>query len=230
MLTEDYYVFNKLAKGLVGTNNIDTNSRLCMSSAVAGYKATLGADAPPCLLRRPRRTRTACSSPAPTRPGRTRCCSAASRTRARANPAHEGDRRRPAPHRDRRRGRPAPAAAARHRRRAVPRACCTCCCGRAWSTRAYIARAHRAASTALRDRGARVHARAAAAQVCGVAGRATSCTAARWFAATARRPTLSLWCQGLNQSQQRHRQERRADQPAPGHRADRPARAPGRSR
>jgi len=47
LLTEDYYVFNKLAKGLVGTNNIDTNSRLCMSSAVAGYKATLGADAPP---------------------------------------------------------------------------------------------------------------------------------------------------------------------------------------
>ena len=47
LLTEDYYVFNKLAKGLLGTNNIDTNSRLCMSSAVAGYKATLGMDAPP---------------------------------------------------------------------------------------------------------------------------------------------------------------------------------------
>ena len=48
LLTEDYYVFNKLAKGLLGTNNVDTNSRLCMSSAVAGYKKTLGADAPPC--------------------------------------------------------------------------------------------------------------------------------------------------------------------------------------
>ncbi len=47
LLTEDYYVFNKLAKGLIGTNNIDSNSRLCMSSAVAGYKSTLGADAPP---------------------------------------------------------------------------------------------------------------------------------------------------------------------------------------
>ncbi|CAM8655360.1 BisC Anaerobic dehydrogenases, typically selenocysteine-containing [Comamonadaceae bacterium] len=47
LLTEDYYVFNKLAKGLIGTNNIDTNSRLCMSSAVAGYKKTLGADSPP---------------------------------------------------------------------------------------------------------------------------------------------------------------------------------------
>ena len=47
LLTEDYYVFNKLTKGLIGTNNLDTNSRLCMSSAVAGYKQTLGADAPP---------------------------------------------------------------------------------------------------------------------------------------------------------------------------------------
>ncbi|MEZ5626284.1 MAG: molybdopterin-dependent oxidoreductase [Rhodocyclaceae bacterium] len=47
-LTEDYYVFNKLTKGLIGTNNLDTNSRLCMSSAVAGYKLSLGVDAPPC--------------------------------------------------------------------------------------------------------------------------------------------------------------------------------------
>lgn len=48
LLTEDYYVFNKLTKGLLGTNNIDTNSRLCMSSAVTGYQQTLGVDAPPC--------------------------------------------------------------------------------------------------------------------------------------------------------------------------------------
>jgi len=48
LLSEDYHVFNKLARGLVGTNNIDSNSRLCMSSAVVGYKQTLGADAPPC--------------------------------------------------------------------------------------------------------------------------------------------------------------------------------------
>ncbi|MDH5835003.1 nitrate reductase [Luteimonas kalidii] len=47
LLTEDYYVFNKLAKGLLRTNNIDTNSRLCMSSAVAGYKLAFGADGPP---------------------------------------------------------------------------------------------------------------------------------------------------------------------------------------
>ncbi|GAA6129724.1 nitrate reductase [Halopseudomonas sabulinigri] len=48
LLTEDYYCFNKLARALVGTNNIDSNSRLCMSSAVVGYKRSLGADAPPC--------------------------------------------------------------------------------------------------------------------------------------------------------------------------------------
>ena len=47
LLTEDYYVLNKFVKGLLGTNQLDTNSRLCMSSAVAGYKQTLGADAPP---------------------------------------------------------------------------------------------------------------------------------------------------------------------------------------
>jgi len=47
LLTEDYYAFNKIARGLVFTNNVDTNSRLCMASAAAGYKATLGADAPP---------------------------------------------------------------------------------------------------------------------------------------------------------------------------------------
>ena len=46
LLTEDYYVANKLAKGFVGSPHVDTNSRLCMSSAVAGYKKTLGADSP----------------------------------------------------------------------------------------------------------------------------------------------------------------------------------------
>jgi ferredoxin-nitrate reductase len=47
LLTEDYYVANKLAKGFLGTNNFDANSRLCMASAVAGYKTSLGSDGPP---------------------------------------------------------------------------------------------------------------------------------------------------------------------------------------
>ena len=47
MSTEAQYLINKLAKGFVGTNNIDSNSRLCMSSAASGYKLSLGADGPP---------------------------------------------------------------------------------------------------------------------------------------------------------------------------------------
>ena len=44
LLTEDYYVANKLMKGFIGSANIDTNSRLCMSSAVAGHKRAFGAE------------------------------------------------------------------------------------------------------------------------------------------------------------------------------------------
>ncbi|NEU77800.1 nitrate reductase [Nostoc sp. UIC 10630] len=46
--TEDYYIAQKLMKGCLGTNNFDANSRLCMSSAVAGYIQSFGADGPPC--------------------------------------------------------------------------------------------------------------------------------------------------------------------------------------
>ena len=46
-LTEDYYVANKLMKGFIGSGNIDTNSRLCMSSSVAGHKRAFGADIVP---------------------------------------------------------------------------------------------------------------------------------------------------------------------------------------
>ena len=48
ILTEDYYVANKLMKGFIGSANIDTNSRLCMSSAVAGHKRAFGEDLVPC--------------------------------------------------------------------------------------------------------------------------------------------------------------------------------------
>ncbi|HTT07842.1 MAG TPA: molybdopterin-dependent oxidoreductase [Gammaproteobacteria bacterium] len=48
LLTEDYYVANKLMKGYIGTANIDTNSRLCMSSSVAGHQRAFGADTVPC--------------------------------------------------------------------------------------------------------------------------------------------------------------------------------------
>src|SRR5882672_1682036 len=47
LLTEDYYVANKLMKGFIGSANIDTNSRLCMSSAVAAHKRAFGEDLVP---------------------------------------------------------------------------------------------------------------------------------------------------------------------------------------
>jgi assimilatory nitrate reductase catalytic subunit len=48
LLTEDYYVANKLMKGFIGTANIDTNSRLCMASAVAAHNRAFGEDVVPC--------------------------------------------------------------------------------------------------------------------------------------------------------------------------------------
>ena len=48
LLTEDYYAANKLMKGFIGSANIDTNSRLCMASAVAGHLRAFGADVVPC--------------------------------------------------------------------------------------------------------------------------------------------------------------------------------------
>ncbi|HET8850740.1 MAG TPA: molybdopterin-dependent oxidoreductase [Marinobacter sp.] len=47
LLTEDYYIANKLAKGFIGTPHVDTNSRLCMSSAVAAHKRAFGEDCVP---------------------------------------------------------------------------------------------------------------------------------------------------------------------------------------
>src|SRR5215211_1912165 len=46
--TESVYLVGKLFKGGLGTNNTDSNSRLCMAAAVAGYRTSLGSDGPPC--------------------------------------------------------------------------------------------------------------------------------------------------------------------------------------
>ena len=119
LLTEDYYVANKLMKGFIGSANVDTNSRLCMASSVAGHRRAFGADTVPRLLRGSRRGR-------PHRPGRLQRRLVPSG----AVPAHDAqpartrrqDRRdRSAPHRDRRRGRSVSADRARHRHRAVLR-------------------------------------------------------------------------------------------------------------
>jgi assimilatory nitrate reductase catalytic subunit len=192
LLTEDYYVFNKLAKGLIGTNNVDTNSRLCMSSAVAGYKATLGADAPPCsyedidhadcLL-------IAGSNTAWAHPVLFRRIEDA---RA-ANP-NEADRRRSAPHRHRRGRRPAPGHPARHRHRALQRHAARAAVGRP-GRRDYI-RAHTEGFDALKAM-VRDYTPAMAADICGVKARTSSPPRA---GSARRRPRCRLYCQGLNQS------------------------------
>ena len=194
MLTEDYYVFNKLAKGLIGTNNVDTNSRLCMSSAVAGYKATLGADAPPACYDDLALAQHACSSPARTWPGRTRCCSAGWKTRARANPAQKWivvDPRRTET-----------AALADLHLQLLPGSDVALFHGllhlMLWEglgDSAFIA-AHTTGIEALRDR-VREFTPKHVAQLCGLK-EADIVQAARWFGANT--PTLSLYCQGLNQS------------------------------
>jgi hypothetical protein len=51
MSLEAQYLANKLTKGFIGTNNIESNSRLCMASADSGYKLSLGSDGPPVLTR-----------------------------------------------------------------------------------------------------------------------------------------------------------------------------------
>ena len=195
LLTEDYYVFNKLAKGLVGTNNIDTNSRLCMSSAVAGYKATLGADAPPacyddidhadCLF-------IAGSNTAWAHPVLFRRIEAAQG----AQPGAEDHRRRSAPHRDRASSptcisRSSPAPTSR-----CSTACCTCMLWEELVDRDLHRRAHDGLRRAEGDR-ARIHA-ARRRRRSAASGRTTSSRAARWFAEAG--AALSLYCQGLNQS------------------------------
>ena len=193
LLTEDYHVFNKLAKGLLGTNNIDTNSRLCMSSAVAGYKLTLGADAPPCSyddLQHAGTVFIAGSNMAWAHPVRFRRLEDARR----ANPQQKWivvDPRRTET-----------AEAADLHLQILPGTDVALFNGMLhlllWeglANRAYIA-AHTSGFDALRDI-VRNCTPGDTARLCGIR-EADLVQAARWFGETA--PTLSLYCQGLNQS------------------------------
>ncbi len=199
LLTEDYYVFNKLAKGLIGTNNVDTNSRLCMSSAVSGYKATLGADAPPACYDDIGLAHTlfiAGSNAAYAHPVLFRRIEDAKR----ASPALRMivvDPRRTET-----------AAAADLHLQILPGSDVALFNGMLhlmlWEglvDRGYID-AHTTGFEALRDR-VREFTPKHAAALCGIA-EADLVTATRWFAGRddegPRRPTLSLYCQGLNQS------------------------------
>ena len=218
LLTEDYYVFNKLAKGLIGTNNVDTNSRLCMISAVAGYKQTLGADAPPCCYEDLDHAATlfiAGSNTAFAHPILFRRIEDA---RAR-NPALKiivADPRRTDTARGRR---PVPADPARHRRRAVQRHAARDAVGRL-ARRALHRGPHRRLRGAQGD-GARLHAEGRRASSA-ASPRTTWCRPRAGSAS--RRPTAVAVLPGPEPEQQRHREECRADQPAPGDRPDRQAR------
>jgi assimilatory nitrate reductase catalytic subunit len=193
LLTEDYYVFNKLAKGLIGTNNVDTNSRLCMSSAVAGYKQTLGADAPP-----------ACYDDV----NDTDCLFIAGSNTAFAHPVlfrriEDARKRNPAmkiivvdPRRT------DTSAFADLHLPILPgtdvmlfNAMLHVALWEGWIKREYID-AHTEGFDALRD-SVRETSPAVAAAVCGVSREAIE-QAAKWFATS--KATLSFYCQGLNQS------------------------------
>jgi assimilatory nitrate reductase catalytic subunit len=199
LLTEDYYVFNKLGKGLLGTNNVDTNSRLCMSSAVAGYKQSLGADAPPACYEDLNLAQTVFitgSNMAWAHPVLFRRLEDA---RA-ANPAQKWiviDPRRTET-----------AAVADLHLQLLPgtdvvlhHAMLHLMLWEGLTDPAFIA-AHTSGFAALRDR-VREFTPAHAAKVCGLRSD-DIVMAARWFAGQRedgpRAPTLSLWCQGLNQS------------------------------
>nr|MCU0942531.1 molybdopterin-dependent oxidoreductase [Hydrogenophaga sp.] len=201
LLTEDYYVFNKLAKGLIGTNNIDTNSRLCMSSAVAGYKKTLGADAPP-----------ACYDDV----NHADCLFIVGSNAAWAHPVlfrRIEDARRARPHMKVIVADPRRTDTADFADLYLPiqpgtdvmlfHALLHLMLWEGWVDTAYIER-HTSGFDALKDL-VRSTTPEKAAQVCGVPV-ADLATAARWFAhgasgdARARGATLSLYCQGLNQS------------------------------
>ena len=120
LLTEDYYVANKLAKGFIGTPHVDTNSRLCMASSVAGHRRAFGADVvPQCYddLELADLVVLAGSNAAWCHPDPLPAHPDGARRARRARRQH-----RSAPHRHLRRRRPASVHQARHRRLSVERA------------------------------------------------------------------------------------------------------------
>ena len=165
-----------------------------MSSAVAGYKQTLGADAPPACYEDIDHARClfiAGSNTAWAHPVLFRRIEAASARDPDTARSSSSIRAAPTP-------RPPPTCTcdpARHRRRAVPRHAAPACCGRTWST-ATSSRRTPTASTRCR-RSCANRRRARAAQICGITRRRHR---HRGALVRATGPTLSLYCQGLNQS------------------------------
>jgi len=199
LLTEDYYVFNKLAKALIGTHNVDSNSRLCMSSAVAGYQASLGSDAVPACYDDIALAHTVFitgSNMAWAHPVLSRRLEDARQARPDMKLIVVDPRRTET------------AADADLHLQLLPgtdvvlhHAMLHLMLWEGLVDHAYMA-AHTTGFEALRDR-VREFSPAHAARVCGLR-EADIVMAARWFAGQGRgadrTPTLSLWCQGLNQS------------------------------
>ena len=119
LLTEDYYVANKLMKGFLGSANVDTNSRLCMASTVAGHRRAFGEDVVPgCYEDLDQADLLVLVG------SNTAWCHPVLYQRMVRNRRERGAKivvDRSAPHRDRRRGRPVSADRAGHRHRAVLR-------------------------------------------------------------------------------------------------------------
>ena len=159
LLTEDYYAVNKLAKGYLGTNNVDSNSRLCMSSRRRRVRRDVRRRRPAARLRRPRADATAS------------CCWARNtgachpilwgRIRAAQERGRDADRRRPAPHRQRRRRRHPPADQAGHGPRAAERVDRRATSSRATGTRRRAAEACGVPEVAIERAAARVRRRGA---------------------------------------------------------------------
>ncbi len=152
LLTEDYYVANKLMKGFIGSANVDTNSRLCMASSVAAHRRAFGEDIVPGSLRGPRRGRSDRAGRIEHRlvpPG-----AVSTRGQEPERARREACRHRSAPHRHGRGRRPVPAGRARAWTRS--------CSAGFWSISPIPARltaAYIAAHTAEFEAGARAGAR-----------------------------------------------------------------------
>ena len=222
LLTEDYYVFNKLAQ----RRRRHQQHRHQLAAVHVARGRRLQGDArrrrAAVLLRGHRSRRPRLHRRLEHGAGRIRCCSAASRRRARATRRmkRRSSSIRAAPTTAARR-RPASRDRAGHRRRAVPRHAARAAVGRAASTTRYIARAHRGLRRAEGDSCASTRRRAPR-EICGIAERRPRARAARWFGEAG--AALSLYCQGLNQSTSGTAKNAALDQPASRDRPDRPAR------
>ena len=197
LLTEDYCAFNKLARGVIKTPHIDSNSRLCMSSAAVGYKQSLGADAPPCSYEDVERADCiliAGANPAWAHPVLFRRLEAARGARLADGSGHRLIVVDP------RRTETAELADLHLQLQpgtdvALLHGLLHACIWNGWVDADFIA-AHTEGFDALKAL-VRDWTPARAAQVCGLA-EADLWTAAEWFATAP--ASLSLWCQGLNQS------------------------------